>query len=106
MHFGDHDSGVLQNVIVCCSVLQCVAAYCSVLQRVAVCCCSVLQCVAVNLYDRDSGVLPICMCIRVFVCVCVCVCLYTCTLRDRDSGLFFVVQKFVIFRRFIQSSHT
>ena len=32
--------------IVCCSVLQCVAACCSVLQCVAVC-CSVLQCVAV-----------------------------------------------------------
>jgi len=30
---------------VCCSVLQCVAAYCSALQCVAVC-CSVLQCVA------------------------------------------------------------
>jgi len=43
--------------VVCCSVLQCVAACCSVLQRVAVCCsvlqcgvvwCSVLQCVAVR----------------------------------------------------------
>jgi len=61
------DSGVLQRVAVCCSVLQCVAMLyfsaiqceedihstlfvtlvcCSVLQCVAVC-CSVLQCVAV-----------------------------------------------------------
>jgi len=41
---------VLQCVVVCCSVLQCVqcgtAVCCSVLQCVAVC-CSVLQCVAV-----------------------------------------------------------
>ena len=35
---------VLQRVAVCCSVLQCAAACCSVLQRVAVC-SSVLQCV-------------------------------------------------------------
>jgi len=34
------------HVVVCCSVLQCVAVCCSVLQCVAVC-CSVLQCVAV-----------------------------------------------------------
>jgi len=34
------------QVVVCCSVLQCVAVCCSVLQCVAVC-CSVLQCVAV-----------------------------------------------------------
>jgi len=33
-------------VVVCCSVMQCVAVCCSVLQCVAVC-CSVLQCVAV-----------------------------------------------------------
>jgi len=32
---------------VCCSVLQCDAAYCSVLQRVVVC-CSVLQCADVD----------------------------------------------------------
>jgi len=37
---------VLQCVAVCCSKLQCVAVCCSVLQCVAVC-CSVLQCVAV-----------------------------------------------------------
>jgi len=31
--------------VLCCSVLQCVAAFCGVLQCAAVC-CSVLQCVA------------------------------------------------------------
>jgi len=39
----------LQHVVVCCSVVQCIAAcrlYCSLLQCVAVC-CSVLQCIAV-----------------------------------------------------------
>ena len=35
-----------KSVVLCCSVLQCVAVCCSVLQCVAVC-CSVLQCVAV-----------------------------------------------------------
>jgi len=35
-----------ESVLLCCSVLQCVAVCCSVLQCVAVC-CSVLQCVAV-----------------------------------------------------------
>jgi len=45
---------VLQRVIVCCSVLQCiadpmyVAVYCSTLQCVVVCCDGVLQCVAVQ----------------------------------------------------------
>jgi len=37
---------VLQCVAVCCSVLQCVAVCCSELQCVAVC-CTVLQCIAV-----------------------------------------------------------
>ena len=45
---------VLQYDAVCCSVLQCVAVCCSVLQRVAVCwktvCCSVLQYVASMLH--------------------------------------------------------
>jgi len=45
------------GVVVCCSVLQCVAVCCSLLQCVAVCCsvfqcaavrCSVLQCIAVR----------------------------------------------------------
>ena len=37
---------VLQHVAVCCSVLRCVAVCCSVLQCVTLC-CSMLQCVAV-----------------------------------------------------------
>jgi len=37
----------------CCSVLQCVAAYCSVLQCVAVC-CSVLQCGWCDIYEWDA----------------------------------------------------
>ena len=35
-----------EMILLCCSVLQCVAVCCSVLQCVAAC-CSVLQCVAV-----------------------------------------------------------
>ena len=36
-------ASVLQNVAVCCSVLQCVAVSCNVLQEIAVC-YSMLQC--------------------------------------------------------------
>ena len=39
--------GPVEDVAVCCSVLQCAAVCCSVLQCVAVC-CSVLQCAAVS----------------------------------------------------------
>jgi len=42
---GHSPPGVLQSVVVCCSVLQCVALRCSVSQSVAGC-CSVLQGVA------------------------------------------------------------
>jgi len=47
----------MEEVVVCCSVLQCVAVCCNMLQCVAVCCC-VLQCVAV--------------CCSVLQCVAVC----------------------------------
>jgi len=46
---------VRRCVVVCCSVLQCVA--CSVLQCVAVC-CSVLQCVAVSEWEELLGGVP------------------------------------------------
>jgi len=42
--------GVLQCVLVCCSVLQCVAVRCSLLQCVAVR-CSVLRCVVVSVSE-------------------------------------------------------
>ena len=64
-------------VVVCCSVLQCVAVCCSMLQYVAVCCsmlqyvavcCSVLQCVAVccsvtsvGLVEAHNPNLPLCV---------------------------------------------
>ena len=47
------NSGELQCVAVCCSVVQCVAVCCSVYQCVAVC-CSALQCVAVCLIQGVS----------------------------------------------------
>ena len=40
-----NDCTVLQRGVLCCSVLDCVAAWCTVLQR-GVLCCSVLHCVA------------------------------------------------------------
>jgi len=66
---------VLQYVAVCCSMLQCVAAYvyhcCGVLQRDAVC-CSMLQCVAVCC----SRHVPLLRCVAVYCsmlhCVAVC----------------------------------
>jgi len=62
--------GVLQSVVLCCSVLQCVAVCCSVLQCVAVC-CSVKG-------TPQSGV--VCKCPDVCVCMRKCVCLiYVCT---------------------------
>jgi len=49
---------VLQCVAVCRGVLQCVAVCCSVLQCVAVC-CSVLQCVAVvDMHTRVRASMP------------------------------------------------
>jgi len=84
---------VLQRVVVCCSVLQCVmtrtnragiesSGLCSVLQCVAVCCC-VMQCVAV--FYSALLCVAVCCCvlqrvrtttsragITVGVCVCVC----------------------------------
>ena len=42
-----HVKSTQNVVVVCCSVLQRVAAWCSAMQRVAVC-CSVLQCVTVR----------------------------------------------------------
>ena len=68
-------------VIVCCSVLQCVAVCCSVLQCVAVC-CSVLQCIALRLgivrrqsaqhLYSDSVLQDIALCCRVLQCVVTC----------------------------------
>ena len=47
----------MNDLAVCCSVLQCVAVCCSVLQCVAVC-CSVLQCAAVccSVFRKDNSI--------------------------------------------------
>jgi len=72
----------ISNVIVCCSVLQCVAVCCSVLQCAAVCCsvlqcvamcCSVLQCAAVCCSVLQCAT----VCSSVLLCVAVC-----CSKRD------------------------
>jgi len=68
---GDAHGTVLQCVVVCCSVLQCVAAFWRV-------CCSVLQCVAV--YRRVLARVVVCcsvlqsavMCCSVSQCVAMC----------------------------------
>jgi len=62
---------------VCCSVLQCVAAWCSVLQCVAVC-CGVLQCVAVCVYHciRAYDIRYINEFAQAYLNVCVYVCMY------------------------------
>jgi len=72
-------------LIVCCSVLQCVAVCCSVLQCVAVCCsvccsmcCSVLQCVAVYCSVLQCVLRPwcsvLCVAARMWSTSCACAC--------------------------------
>ena len=57
--------------VVCCVVLQCVAACCSVLQCVAAC-CSVLQCVLSVWSYYTAGVWYVAMCCMVLQCIAVC----------------------------------
>jgi len=65
---------VLQCVAVCCSVLQCVAVCCSVLQCVAVCCRHDVthSCVSHDMRERERVCVCAlsCWCVRVCVCVC------------------------------------